>query len=111
MSEDKNRIETITSIWSELEKVIPELDHLVIYLGTGGSDKAIELAAQHVPAEKVTFVSCDCNLSHKEMVIRRTGLANCRRLLCNCGGHDTMETLYKSYMVEGLAVFGQLATA
>lgn len=107
MNGDNNRIDTITSIWSELEKVLPELDHLVVYLGTNGSEKAIELAAQHVPAEKVTFVGCDCNLSHKEMMIQRAGLQNCGRLLCECGGHDTMKALYRVYMEKGHAVFDQ----
>lgn len=111
MRGENSRLDQLTSLWSELEKVLPELDHLVIYLGTGGSEKAIGLAAQRVPAEKVTFVSCDCNLYHKEMMIQRTGLLNCGRLICECGGHDTMEALYRAYMEKGLAVFGQLVAA
>jgi len=97
---EANRREQICSLWIELQKSLPELDHVVIYVGSNGSESAITLAAQ-LPASKVTFVGCDCGLSYKEVLIRLAGLTEAGRILCECGGHRTMEKLYLSFMKTG----------
>lgn len=94
------RVEEIGILWGELQKALTELDHVVIYVGTRGSERAIELASELPPA-KVTFVGCDCGLPYKEAMIQLAGLAEARRFLCECGGHRTMEALYERFMETG----------
>lgn len=90
----------IGNLWGQLQEVLPELDHIVVYVGSAGSERAIELAAQ-LPASKVTFVGCDCGLPFKEATVLRAGLAEARRMLCECGGVRTMGRLYAAFMATG----------
>ena len=92
--------EEISSLWSELQTVLSEIDHVVVYVGSRGSERAIALAAQ-LSASQVTFVGCDCGILIKEAMVQAAGLAKARRLLCECGGHRTMETLFECFMETG----------
>lgn len=96
----ENRRGQIGNLWGELQRVLTELDHVVVYVGARGSERAIELAAQ-LPPSKVTFVSCDCGLLAKELMIQVAGMDKAGRVLCECGGHRTMETLFRRFMVTG----------
>ncbi|MEK7584429.1 MAG: hypothetical protein AAB490_04230 [Patescibacteria group bacterium] len=93
-------MDEISNLWNELQTVLSEIDHIVVYVGSRGSEQAIALAAQ-LPASKVTFVGCDCGILVKEAMVQAAGLAKARRLLCECGGHRTMETLFESFMETG----------
>lgn len=94
------RREEIESHWRQLQNEIPNLDHVVIYIGVRGSERAIELARQ-LPASKVTFVSCDCGLSVKKVLIQEAGLTDCGRILCECGGHQMMAALAELFIATG----------
>lgn len=93
----------IASIWGTLEKSLPELDHLVVYVGSNGSEKAIELAAK-VPVEKLTFIGCSCGTSEKDAMLSAVGLGSARRFGCECGGHHTMKAMIAKHLAEGLSV-------
>jgi hypothetical protein len=78
---------------------INDIDYLVVYVGAGGSEGAIELATR-LPAEKLRFVLCRCNLSGKLEMIESC----CGRvpyLICECGGQATMERLFKEFLRDG----------
>lgn len=92
--------EEISALWRQLQEALPDLDHVVVYVGSQGSERAIALAAQ-LPASKVTFVGCDCGLEIKEAMVQAAGLRDAQRMLCECGGHRTMEALYERFMVTG----------
>ena len=93
-------VSEIETLWGQLQQALPELDHIVVYVGSRGSERAIELASQ-LPACKVTFVGCECGLPIKEAMLQRAGLGRARRVLCECGGRQTMEFLYKNFMQTG----------
>lgn len=95
------RLEQIDLLWTDLEKALPELDHVVVYVGTNGSERAIELVGQHLSADKVTFVGCDCGLPFKELLVQAAGLPKAGRILCECGGHHAMLSLYERFMATG----------
>jgi 1-aminocyclopropane-1-carboxylate deaminase/D-cysteine desulfhydrase-like pyridoxal-dependent ACC family enzyme len=97
----EKRAEQISLLWAELRKELSSLDHVVVYVGTRGSEEAIKLAAE-LPEEKVTFVGCDCGLPIKELLIRAAGLPKAGRILCECGGHHTMLSLYERFMATGV---------
>lgn len=90
----------IGNLWVELQKALPELDHIVVYVGSSGSELAIQLASQ-LPAEKITLVGCHCGLPKKEAMVQTFGLGSCRRMLCECGGQRTMGQLFGAYMATG----------
>lgn len=90
----------IGTLWGKLQETIAEIEHVVVYVGSNGSERAIALAAQ-LPASKVTFVGCDCGLLQKEAMVQTAGLAAARRMLCECGGHRTMGQLFERFMETG----------
>lgn len=96
----KLRRTEIEALWTELQKSLPELDHVVIYLGVRGSERAIELASI-LPASKVTLVLCGCSFFAKKMLILEAGLIDARQIDCQCGGHQTMRELFDSFMRSG----------
>jgi hypothetical protein len=92
---------TISNLWGTLQKALAELDHVVIYVGSHGSEQAIELASE-LPASKVSFIGCDCGLPIKEAMIQAAGLADAGRFLCECGGRRTMKALFELFMDTGV---------
>lgn len=87
--------------WQELVSEITNLDLLIIYLGSNGSERAIELARRNkIPATKLIFVMCTCYLDRKEYILERCGYEAARKIGCECGGHETMRKLYLKYLEE-----------
>jgi hypothetical protein len=95
-----NRYTEIDSIWGQLQSELSDLDHVVVYVGAGGSQRAVELASA-LDSSKVTFVLCDCRLSIKEEWITQNGMVDAGRVWCECGGHRTMKSLYENFMATG----------
>lgn len=93
-------VSEIDRLWGELQQSVDDLDHIVVYVGSNGSERAIALAAQ-LPSSKVTFVGCGCGLPYKEAMIQTAGLAEAGRVLCECGGHRTMRMLFEQFMETG----------
>lgn len=94
------RIEQIVTLWDELLRSLTEIDHIVVYIGSRGSERAIALAGR-LPASKVTFVACDCGLPLKEILVQAAGLHQAGRILCECGGHLTMAKLIHNFLASG----------
>lgn len=95
-----NRIEQLDALWPELRQAMPTIDHVVVYVGYDGSERAIFLASQ-MPVEKVTFVMCDCGTDHKVAMIAAVGLKRARRVNCECGGHLTMARMVHHFLATG----------
>lgn len=96
----ERRREELELLWGKIQGVKQELDHVVVYVGVRGSERAIEFAAQ-LPAEKVTIVSCDCSVPAKVRMLMAAGLDLRRVVVCECGGHRTMEKLFENFMETG----------
>jgi len=94
----------IAKSWETLDKSLPELDRVVIYIGASGSEDAIERATK-VPAKKLTFIGCSCGLEKKEALIQSAGLRDANRFLCECGGHITMTAMIQAFL-EGDPALG-----
>lgn len=90
----------IEAQWEELDKSLPNLDHLVIYVGASGSELAIQ-RAKAMPVEKLTFVGCACGIDRKDEMLNEVGLGEARRFGCECGGHRTMELMVFQFMEIG----------
>lgn len=90
----------IGNLWGRLREALPHLDCIVIYVGLNGLKRVIALATQ-LPPSKVTFVCCECDLPMTEAMIQAAGMATARRLLCECGGYQTMERLYRHFLKTG----------
>ncbi len=87
----------IAKLWEGLGASLNELDRLVVYVGSNGSERAIEQAAK-MPAEKLTFIGCRCGLEKKEAMVQAAGLGNAQRMLCECGGHHTMTEMIRRFL-------------
>ena len=99
----------IDRLWIDLSQTIDELDHVVIYVGARGSERALELAAI-LPAQKVTLVMCDCDLERKLRLVSEVGdLRNARRILCECGGHMTLYQMFRHYLETGTVIPEEIA--
>jgi|SRR3989338_4532902 len=86
--------------WNTLESALPNLDRLVVYVGAGGSGRAIELAAK-LPPEKLTLIGCSCGIEEKEAMVQKAGLGGVDRRLCECGGHRTMIAMINVFLETG----------
>jgi hypothetical protein len=82
-----------------LEYSLPELDHVVIYLGSLNIAKFLSLAA-HVNPDKVILLCCPCALEEKQRHLHASGLQNARQIGCLCGGYE-MRELYEKFMETG----------
>lgn len=91
----------IGNLWRKLQEVAKDLDHIVVYVGSAGSECAIALAAQ-LPASKVTFVGCDCGLHIKEALIQAAGMNDAQKVLCECGGRRTMKVIFDHFLKTGM---------
>lgn len=97
---------TVATLERELADVPGDIDFLVIYVGAGGSEGAIELASRY-PRDKVRFVLCDCNLEYKMFEIARMFRIACPLdfnipvLVCECGGQRTMGALVNNFIQTG----------
>ncbi len=90
----------IGMLWGELQKHTADIDHLVVYVGANGSQRAVALSAS-LPPERVTYVMCDCSLPAKENMLALVGMRSARRVACECGGHGTMRAIYDRFMAKG----------
>lgn len=90
----------IEQLWETLREQADSLDFIVIYLGASGSELFIELA-QDLPASKVIFAVCDCDLGLKAQMVRNAGLLKSGRIICECGGRRTLGRLFESFLYEG----------
>lgn len=90
----------IGNLWGQLQKSLPELDLIVVYVGDSGSERAIELAAT-LPATKTVFVACNCGWGRKMAKLHAVGLSAARVVECGCGGHGTMGWLFERFMATG----------
>lgn len=92
----------IDSHWQQLIKILLELDYVVFYVGSFGAERAIELAQLNKLApEKAIFVLCSCQADKKMDMIRKFGYATSKTISCKCGGHETMNKIFKQVLEYG----------
>jgi hypothetical protein len=88
--------------WQQLAEHIPTLDTVVIYVGDRGSEHTIEHAAAHgLDPDKAVFVLCDCNMPAKQANINKHGFSRSKRIMCECGGHTTMQQMAERFIATG----------
>jgi len=93
----EKRINTIRDVVNRVE--LAEMDQVVLYVGAGGGEEAIKQTSE-LPAEKVTYVMCDCNGYRKRQMIRNVGNAEAGVIWCECGGRHTLERMVKELLEE-----------
>lgn len=97
------RIGLVQSLYGEAAQSDDEYDFIVVYVGTGGSEGAIELVASRYPHERLRFVMCDCNIYGKsEMINRLIGEDVSQYWMCECGGRRSMEFILDNFLENGI---------
>lgn len=92
----------VDPLWETLKEALPTIDAVVMYVGSYGAERVIELAAQNgLTPDRAVFVMCECNRSKKRHLISSSGFGGSRVVECECGGHLTMLGIYESVLGEG----------
>lgn len=76
---------------------LKDMDKIFMYVGARGGDAAIE-ETRSIPAEKITYVMCDCGYGAKLGIIKDYGNKNARTMQCECGGRETLERILKGLL-------------
>lgn len=92
---------TIQEAFQQIEGDLEQLDCVLVYVGDSGSEGAVSLVSR-LPASKVHFVLCRCNIAAKMQLIHSMGLGASRTTLCECGGHATLERLVRQFLQDGV---------
>lgn len=82
------------------EIVTPEItmyNKIVLYIGATGSEEMINIV-RGIPAEKVVFVTCDCDLYQKRELFDDAGFSESEVVLCDCRDSKVMPELITAYL-------------
>lgn len=94
------RSQLVSELYSEVFGQSELPDYVVVYVGAGGSEGAIGLAAT-APHDRVCFVMCDCNLDIKRRLVASYGMSSARIVMCSCGGQHAMGSLVERFLNTG----------
>jgi hypothetical protein len=90
----------IDALWAKLTAAIDKIDVLIVYVGTMGGERAIELAKGL--SITVIFVFCQCDVPAKVDRLEQAGLHACRRLVCGCEQvNETMGHVCRKFLSTG----------
>jgi hypothetical protein len=76
---------------------LKDMDQIYLYVGNNGGEEAIRQTAE-IPAEKITYVMCDCNWCQKIGMISKYGNKAAKVQSCECGGRSTLERILKKLL-------------
>jgi len=91
----RRRISVIGYVAKSLD--LTDMDKVYVYVGNNGGEEAIRQTAT-IPADKITYVMCDCNWSEKKNMIAANGNQNAKIQSCECGGRSTLEKILKQLL-------------
>ncbi len=93
----------IDNAWDAFAAEMPDLEKIIIYVGSLGAERAIELAKETgISSEKLLFVFCDCELETKMNSIKECGYEDAKIIDCECGGNNTMCSIFKRFLETGI---------
>ncbi|MBU2523097.1 MAG: hypothetical protein KKE23_02285 [Nanoarchaeota archaeon] len=96
---ERIRKSTLSYLLEGIKPILPQLNHVYLYVGAHGAEGAIEMT-KDIPAEKITYVMCKCNSYEKKALIREIGNKNAEIMSCECGGNYTLEKILKDIKKE-----------
>ena len=94
--------EAIMGIWKKFAEftVNEKVDYIITYLGRYAAEMTMGLASK-IPAEKMIYLVCDCNLENKEKIIDAIGHGNSHQISCECHGSETMAQICQKFLETG----------
>ncbi|TSC56097.1 MAG: hypothetical protein G01um101418_464 [Parcubacteria group bacterium Gr01-1014_18] len=103
MEERQKEIKEVTNpLWIQLQNERANIDKIVLYVGSNGSEELIEqLAKQGLTYDQAIFVFCDCDITQKIQLIKKNQLESSQFVLSECGGRETMLKIYKDILRKG----------
>jgi len=75
---------------------LQDMDHIYLYVGTHGAEDVIK-ETRDIPAEKISYVLCDCNYYRKKEMIESIGNKDAEVIDSECGGRETLERIVKKF--------------
>ena len=91
----RRRVSVIGYVTKSID--LKDMDKIYLYVGNNGGEEAIRQTAE-IPAEKITYVMCDCNWYAKHNMIVQKGNSNAEVMSCECGGRETLEKILKGLL-------------
>jgi len=73
------------------------MDHTYLYVGASGGTEQIKRTA-NIPAEKLTYVMCDCSYGEKKNLIQNAGNSDSEIIMSNCGGREKLEEILEDLL-------------
>lgn len=92
--DEKAEIRARTAKYVAKDIELEDMDQIYLYVGNDGGEEAIRQTAK-IPAEKITYVMCDCNWGRKQKMINSLGNTAAKIQGCECGGRSTLERILK----------------
>lgn len=86
--------------FSQLEKVLPLLEQVVVYLDSTWWEWVLARVAC-VPRKKLVLLTCTCRLDAKEKSIGAAGLDDVPLLLVDCEGREGVRMVLHTFFEEG----------
>lgn len=92
----------VDPLWQQLQGELTHIEKVILYVGSYGAERFIELAAAHgLTPEMVIFVFCDCNVVQKRSMLQQCGFSRSLVIPCECGGHQTMLRIFQNILSQG----------
>ncbi len=85
------------AIDAAMELSLEDMDRVYLYVGSNGAESIIA-ETRKMPADKITYVLCDCNLSKKRELLKQFGHPDAQVIVAECGGQRTLDKILKSYL-------------
>ncbi len=82
------------------QKTIKDVDQIVFYVGAFGYKIAVRLAKKF-PANKITYVACECALIEVKKLIKEVGHGESTLIVSEHHGIKTMPRLCKKFLKTG----------
>jgi len=105
LANEAAREQAIRNLYAKVIGAQEELpDFVVVYVGAGGSEGAIALAAT-LPHDRLRFVMCDCNWEGKIALLAQFGCCDgdgAQYMYCGCGGHSAMLRAVNQFLESGI---------
>ena len=97
--EERTEIRSRSAIRAARDVDLKQMNHIFLYVGTYGSEDVIR-ETRGIPAEKLSYVLCDCNYDTKMRMINSIGNSDSEIINSECGGRETLERIIEKLKNE-----------
>lgn len=100
---DNSGLKEKGSLWDEFLANLKQFDHVFVYINNDCTENDLLEALRRIPRKKLTLVLCHCNYEDSNPRklrpgrLKEAGLIRTPRIVCECGGFETMHFLITKF--------------